>query len=132
MLLCLSCKGGKVQQAEVSSPTDLRTVRIDATSVEQGASDSLQLGRLRSGEIIAKTIRIENHSGKPLVLTHHQVSCGCLSAAYERKPIADGGYADVQMEFDSRTMYGLQLKSLNLYFAEKDKPLKIFIEAEVE
>lgn len=132
ILLCSSCKGAKVQQAEASAVVDLRTVRIDQTLSERAISDTIRLGRLRSGEIIAKTIRIENHSDSPLVLTHHQVGCGCLSAKYDRKPIVPRGSADVVMEFDSRTMYGLQLKTLNLFFAEKDQPLKIFVEAEVE
>lgn len=131
-LLCLSCKGGKVQQAEVSTPVDLLTVRIDDTLLDHPISDTVALGRLRSGEIIAKTIRIENHSDNPLVLTHHQVGCGCLSATYDRKPIVPKGSTDVVMEFDSRTMYGLQLKTLNLFFAEKGQPLKIFVTAEVE
>ena len=87
---------------------------------------------MRSGEIIAKTLRIENHSDEPILLTHHQVSCGCLTVRYDRKPIAAGESSDITVEFDSRTMYGLQLKNLILYLAEKDNPIKIFVEAEVE
>lgn len=132
ILLCSSCKGGSAQHAKANKVVDLRTVRIDPSLGERPISDTIRLGRLRSGEIIAKTIRIENHSDSPLVLTHHQVGCGCLSAQYDRKPIVAGGSTDVVMEFDSRTMYGLQLKTLNLFFAEKDQPLKIFVEAEVE
>ena len=132
MLLCLSCKGGKVEYATATAPIDAKTITIDNSSDERVVSDSLQFGRLRSGEIIAKTVRIENHSDKPILITHHQVSCGCLKVQYSRKPIAVGESCDVNIEFDSRTMYGLQLKNLILYLAEKDNPIKIFVEAEVE
>ena len=132
MLLCISCKGGKVEYATATAPVDVSTITIDNASAERVVSDSLQFGRMRSGEIIAKTVRIENHSDKPILITHHQVSCGCLKVQYSRKPIAVGESCDVNIEFDSRTMYGLQLKNLILYLAEKDNPIKIFVEAEVE
>jgi hypothetical protein len=51
---------------------------------------------------------------------------------YDRKPIAKGQSTDINLEFDSRTMNGLQLKTLVLYFAEKGRPMRIFVEAEVE
>ena len=132
MLLCLSCKGGKVEYATATAPVDVRTITIDNASSECVVSDSLQFGRMRSGEIIAKTVRIENRTDKPIIITHHQVSCGCLKVRYDRKPIAAGESSDIYVEFDSRTMYGLQLKNLILYLAEKDNPIKIFVEAEVE
>jgi hypothetical protein len=132
MILCLSCKGGKVEYATASAPINVRTITIDNTSTDRVVSDSLQFGRMRSGEIITKTVRIENRSDQPILLTHHQVSCGCLKVQYDRRPISAGESCDVSIEFDSRTMYGLQLKNLILYLAEKDNPIKIFVEAEVE
>ncbi len=132
MLLCLSCKSGKVKYATTTTPVDVRIIKIDDTSSERGVSDTIKLGRMHSGEIIAKTIRIENNSDEPILLTHHQVSCGCLKVRYDRKPIDAGASSDINMEFDSRTMYGLQLKNLILYLAEKERPIKIFVEAEVE
>lgn len=132
MLLCLSCKGGKVKYAPTTTPVDVRTIKVDNSSSERGVSDTITLGRMHSGEIIAKTLRIENHSDEPILLTHHQVSCGCLKVRYDRKPIAAGESSDITVEFDSRTMYGLQLKNLILYLAEKERPIKIFVEAEVE
>ena len=132
MLLCLSCQGGKVKYATTTAPVDVRIIKVDDASSERGVSDTLQFGRMHSGEIIAKTLRIENNSDKPILITHHQVSCGCLKPRYDRKPIAAGESSDITIEFDSRTMYGLQLKNLILYLAEKERPIKIFVEAEVE
>lgn len=131
-LLCIACGGGKVQHAEVSTPVDVRTLRIENSSLERGATDTLRLGRLRSGEIIAKRIQVENRSDRPLVITHHTVSCGCLSAKYDRKPTQKGESQTLDIEFDSRTMYGLQLKSLVLHLAQMEQPIRIIVEAEVE
>lgn len=121
-----------MQHAEVSTPVDVRTLRIENSSLERGATDTLRLGRLRSGEIIAKTIRVVNESDQPLVFTRHHVSCGCLGVKYDRKPIAKGASSDIELEFDSRTMMGMQLKTLVLYYAENARPMRIFVEAEVE
>ena len=60
ILLCSSCKGGSAQHAKANKVVALRTVRIDPSLGERPISDTIRLGRLRSGEIIAKTIRIEN------------------------------------------------------------------------
>ena len=132
MLLCLSCKGGKVKYATTTTPVNARIITVDNSFDERGKSDTLQFGRMHSGEIIAKTLRIKNNSDNAILITHHQVSCGCLKVKYDRKPIAAGESSDVSIEFDSRTMYGLQLKNLIFFLAKKERPIKIFIEAEVE
>lgn len=131
LLLVVACGGGN-QQSVALPAANVREIRIDNDSAERGVSDTLRLGRMRSGEIIAQTIRVQNDSDEPIVLSHHQVSCGCIRVNYSRQPIAPGESADVAFEFDSRTMMGLQLKSLVLHFAENAHPLKIIVEAEVE
>ena len=131
-LMMVSCGGRQTQYATASHPVDLRTITIDNESAERGVSDTLRLGRLHSGEVIAKTIRVKNESNEPVVFTRHHVSCGCISVQYDRKPIAKGQSGDINIKFDSRTMNGLQLKTLVLYFAEKGRPMRIFVEAEVE
>lgn len=132
LLFSASCQRGKVQQAQTSAPVSSQTITIDNASLLSGASDTLRFGRMRSGEIIAKRIRVENRSDKPLVITHHTVSCGCLNAKYDRKPTQNGESQTLDIEFDSRTMYGLQLKSLVLHLAQMEQPIRIIVEAEVE
>ena len=136
LLLCTAC-GARAPKADkktasMASVVNTQTIAISANDVEQGVADTLRFGKMRSGEIIAKTLRVENRCNRPIVLLRHTTTCGCIKINYDRKPIVARGSTDVVMEFDSRTMYGLQLKTLNLFFAEKDQPLKIFVEAEVE
>ena len=135
-LFCTACGGGKA-----SKPTNELTpvakinqqsVVVDGEAIERGISDTLRFGRMRSGEIIAKTLRIENNCDRPIVLLRHTTTCGCIKINYDRKPIAPKSSAEIRFEFDSRTLHGWQMKLMEFYFADKVTPLKIYLEAEVE
>ena len=134
ILFCSACGGGNAAKtsATTTAAINFQEITIKPEAIENGIADTLKFGEMRSGEIIAKTIRVVNESDQPLVFTRHHVSCGCLSVKYDRKPIAKGASSDIELEFDSRTMMGLQLKTLVLYYAENARPMRIFVEAEVE
>ena len=135
LLLCTACGGGTPKadkNATMSAVVNTQTVAITADDIEQGISDTLRFGEMRSGEIIAKTLRVENRCNHPIVLLRHTTTCGCIKINYDRKPIAPGQSGEIHFEFDSRTLYGWQMKLMEFYFAEKGNPMKIYAEAEVE
>lgn len=135
LLLCTSCGGGAHKadkNATMGSGVNTQTIAITADDVEQGVADTLRFGKMRSGEIIAKTLRVENRCNHPIVLLRHTTTCGCIKINYDRKPIAPGQSGEIYFEFDSRTLYGWQMKLMEFYFAEKGNPMKIYAEAEVE
>lgn len=135
LLLCTSC-GARAPKAyknvTMGSAVNTQTIAITADDVEQGVADTLRFGKMRSGEIIAKTLRVENRCNRPIVLLRHTTTCGCIKINYDRKPIAPGQSGEIYFEFDSRTLYGWQMKLMEFYFAEKGNPMKIYAEAEVE
>lgn len=135
LLLCTSC-GARAPKADknvtMGSAVNTLTIAITADDVEQGVADTLRFGKMRSGEIIAKTLRVENRCNRPIVLLRHTTTCGCIKINYDRKPIAPGQSGEIYFEFDSRTLYGWQMKLMEFYFAEKGNPMKIYAEAEVE
>ena len=135
LLLCTSC-GTRAPKADknatMGSAVNTQTIAITADDVEQGVADTLRFGEMRSGEIIAKTLRVENRCNHPIVLLRHTTTCGCIKISYDRKPIAPGQSGEIHFEFDSRTLYGWQMKLMEFYFAEKGNPMKIYAEAEVE
>jgi hypothetical protein len=135
LLLCTSC-GARAPKADknatMASGVNTHTIAITADDVEQGVADTLRFGKMRSGEIIAKTLRVENRCNRPIVLLRHTTTCGCIKINYDRKPIAPGQSGEIYFEFDSRTLYGWQMKLMEFYFAEKGNPMKIYAEAEVE
>ena len=135
LLLCTSC-GARAPKADknvtMGSAVNTQTIAITADDVEQGVADTLRFGKMRSGEIIAKTLRVENRCNRPIVLLRHTTTCGCIKINYDRKPIAPRQSGEIYFEFDSRTLYGWQMKLMEFYFAEKGNPMKIYAEAEVE
>ena len=135
LLLCTSC-GARAPKADknatMGSAVNTQTIAITADDVEQGVADTLRFGKMRSGEIIAKTLRVKNRCNRPIVLLRHTTTCGCIKINYDRKPIAPGQSGEIYFEFDSRTLYGWQMKLMEFYFAEKGNPMKIYAEAEVE
>ena len=112
--------------------TSVQTVAVSNTKLKEGICDTLHFGKMRQGEIIRKQLRIQNESDGPMVILRHVTSCGCTTVNYERKPIAAGESTIIDFEFNSRGEVGWQMKLMEFYFAEKDTPLKIYIEAEIE
>ena len=110
----------------------MQEVEYSDEQLQLGIRDTLNFGRMRQGEVIVKKLKITNRDTKPIVLLRHVTSCGCLKINYERKPIAPGASSVINFEFDSKSLEGWQMKLLELYFADKDTPIKIYIDAEVE
>lgn len=127
MVLTASCGS---HRSEVVHVTDV--LKVDTTVLNEGASDTLRLGRMRQGEKVVKRLRIENGCGKPLVIVRHSTTCGCVVPEYERRPIPADGSTDIVFTFDSQGEYGWQMKLLDFYLSSSARPLKIYVEAEVE
>jgi hypothetical protein len=135
ILLCTACGSNTTKtdnKANEVAAINMQSIAIEADAIENGISDTLRFGKMRSGEIIAKTLRVENRCNRPIVLLRHTTTCGCIKINYDRKPIAPGQSGEIYFEFDSRTLYGWQMKLMEFYFAEKGNPMKIYAEAEVE
>lgn len=125
--LAVSCGS---RRSEVVHVADV--LHVDAAVLADGAADTLCLGRMRQGEKAVKRLRIENGSDKPLVIVRHSTTCGCVVPEYERRPIAPGESADIVFTFDSQGEYGWQMKLLDFYLSSSERPLKVYVEAEVE
>ena len=133
LLLLVGCgRGNNATQQSANAEFNVRTITISRRGLDGGLSDTLQLGRMRQGEVIATNIRIVNGDSVPMVILREATSCGCTTATYSRKPIAAGSSSDIALEFDSRSQMGWQMKLMEFYFAHSDTPLKIYIDAEVE
>lgn len=118
------------RRSEVVHVADV--LHVDAAVLADGAADTLRLGRMRQGEKAVKRLRIENGCDKPLVIVRHSTTCGCVVPEYERRPIAPGESADIVFTFDSQGEYGWQMKLLDFYLSSSERPLKVYVEAEVE
>lgn len=123
---------GEVKRLEPTQSVIAQSVDYSEEALEAGLRDTLDFGKMRQGEIIAKNLRINNQGARPMVLLRHVTTCGCVSVFYDRKPMAPGESAVIEFELDSKSLQGWQMKLMEFYFADKDTPMKIYIEAEVE
>lgn len=140
----LSCVGGGKNTPErdgkkmqITKPANYTPQCVELTSenmqdTELALRDTLSFGKMHSGEMVVKKLRIKNSSKTPTIILRHTTSCGCVKMDYERKPIMPDSVCDIGFTFDSRGERGWQLKLVEFYFAEMAQPLKLYIEAEVE
>lgn len=119
-------------QAGKRKPFRGRIIAVSDSVLMHGSTDTLRFGRLGSGEIAVLRFQLENASAKPLVILSSQRSCGCISLDHDAQPIAPGQARTLEMTFDSRGEYGWQLKRMDLILAGARKPLRIFVEADIE
>lgn len=127
-MLLAACGGGGTKAVAPAA----QSITVTPELLREGASDTLRFGRLHKGEVAVKTLRIENGCEKPVVPLRHATSCGCVTLDYARRPIAPEASGDVRFEFDSRGEQGWQMKLIEFYFADSARPLKLYVEAEVE
>lgn len=124
--------GKSLAQPGKRKPFRGRIIAISDSVLMHGSSDTLRFGRLGSGEIAVLRFQLENTSAKPLVILSTQRSCGCISLDHDAQPLAPGQARTLEMTFDSRGEYGWQLKRMDLILSGARKPLRIFVEADIE
>ena len=124
--------GKSLAQPGKRKPFRGRIIAISDSVLMHGSTDTLRFGRLGSGEIAVLRFQLENTSAKPLVILSTQRSCGCISLDHDAQPLAPGQARTLEMTFDSRGEYGWQLKRMDLILSGARKPLRIFVEADIE
>lgn len=123
--------GKNSAEAEINPVMLSKTITLTDETLEYTHSDTLLFGQMQAGEVLTQRIRLENRSSEPIVITEHHTSCGCTSADYERRPIEVGGHSDITVSYDSQGEWGWRMQRLEFYFAKKEHPLKIYIDAEI-
>ncbi len=96
------------------------------------ADTTVDIGKLHAGEIVQYDAWLRNTGTNPLVIIEVETSCGCTSAEYERKPIQPGEKGHFSFRFDSRGMWGMQMKSIEIRTSAGHQAYRLFIQAQVE
>ena len=109
-----------------------QSVEFTDSLLTVGVTDTPHFGRMRSGEIAVKSLVIKNSTSEPLVILRHETTCHCATITYTKQPLMPEGQSEIRFEFDSRGAYGWQMKLANFYIAGAERPLRVFIEAEIE
>jgi hypothetical protein len=95
------------------------------------ADPLVDLGHMNSGEVILFSAQLRNGGTEPLVVKKVSTSCGCTTIEYEKRPIAPGAESRLEVRFDSRGMWGTQLKLVEIDTSAGSRPYKITLQAEV-
>lgn len=99
-ILCYGCgpRAGRAKgAAERGNVGMLQSVDVGNTS----KADTIDFGRVRTGEVLSRTIALHNTSEAPMVVLSTQTSCGCLWLDYDKRSVARGEKMAVEINFDS-------------------------------
>lgn len=133
---CGSHPGRKTDKApsEQTAPAQRTGPKITLTDaiLEKGGSDTVRFGRLHSGEIAELRVWLVNDASRAVAVASYGRSCGCTTLEFDREPVAPGAARRLRLRFDSRGEHGWQLKTVDLHLAGAARPLRIFVEAEIE
>ncbi len=96
------------------------------------ADTTVNIGKLRAGEIVQYDAWLRNTGEVPLVIIKVETSCGCTSAEYEKRPISPGEKGKFSFRFDSRGMWGMQMKAIEIRTSAGTQVYRLFVQAQVE
>ena len=109
-----------------------RIISLTDSILTTGGTDTVRFGRLGSGEIAVLRLWLANDASRPVAVASYRRSCGCTTLEFDREPVAPGAARRLRLRFDSRGEHGWQLKTVDLHLAGAARPLRIFVEAEIE
>lgn len=120
-----------------AAPTGHRTfsgsvIAVSDRLLRTDVSDTLRFGRLHSGETARLEAGFWNSGELPLVVVKTESSCGCTTLEYDNQPIMPGDTLRVAVRFDTSGQRGWLFKVLRVYFAGGERPLRLYVEADVQ
>lgn len=129
LLLFVAC-GSKPQPKE-ATPYGQKIILTDSIA-RLGGSDTIRFGRMHEGEIAEKPLQLVNESATPIVIRKVERTCGCTTLEHENQPLMPGERRQMMLRFDAHGEWGWQLKLLRLYLNDGSKPLRLYVEADIE
>ena len=109
-----------------------RIISLTDSILTTGGTDTVRFGRLGSGEIAVLRLWLANDASRPMAVASYRRSCGCTTLEFDAQPIAPGDARQVTLTFDSRGERGWQLKALDITLAGGQRPLRLFVEADIK
>lgn len=109
-----------------------RIISLTDSILATGGTDTVRFGHLGSGEIAVLRLWLANDASRPVAVTSYRRSCGCTTLEFDSQPIAPGDARQVTLSFDSRGARGWQLKTVDIVLSGAQKPLRLWVEADVK
>ena len=92
----------------------------------------VDMGTVMRSSTTSQNMRITNNSDKPLLLLDYSTQCRCIWLEFSREPIAVGDTRDVVLTFDSRGEWGTVGNYMEITTSNENKPIVLWIGAEIE
>lgn len=127
LVLFCGC-GARSEHRTFSGPV----ITVSGESSGTDVSDTLRFGRLHSGETARLEAGFCNRGSEPIVILRSESSCGCTVLEYDAQPIMPGDTLHVAVRFDTSGQRGWLFKVLRVYFSSGERPLRLYVEADVE
>ena len=125
-LFCTSCGGRRGSTAKGSLESFQSIDLVDTLSV-----DTIDFGRVRSGEVLVRPLALRNSSQRPVVLITTNTSCGCLELDYPKEPVVAGRAVKAEMTFFSSGYNYFPPRSFLLVTSASMSPKKLVVTATI-
>ena len=126
-LVAVVCAVGCVDRTSLNDGTREAVASRTILLADSMSRDTVDLGRMRQGEIVRQRLLLENGYREPMVILSVSTSCGCTSAEFDRHPVQPGALSDFSFEFDSKGFAGDQIKHITLRTSASPKPFTIVV-----
>jgi len=106
----------------------------ELTSIQWLDSTTINLGKIKEGQVVEVSYRFKNSGDKNLVIESVKAGCGCTVPERPEKPIAPGEEDIIKAKFDSHGKPGHQQKTITVTAntPEKDQVLTFSVDVETE
>jgi hypothetical protein len=133
LLILVGC-GNRPQSQSGASSTSVsasNVIEMTTSRAISGGRDSVDLGRIKEGDVIEYEVNVVNRDSVAMVLLDVSASCGCTMLDYDANPIITGDTARITLRYDSKGQSGSQLKTIRLYTSLTPRPYTILLMADV-
>ncbi|MCD8172292.1 MAG: DUF1573 domain-containing protein [Alistipes sp.] len=122
--------GEEPHEAVVSSAAQV--IALSDSLIRFRGADTVDMGRMRSGETVSRMLTVRNAGDTPLVIVDIDKTCGCVDVDYPRRPLKAGEQAPMQLEFDSRGINGWVYKTLYIKTSSPAGNYTLVVTADVD
>ena len=128
-LLAVSC--GNRKRAENLESKAANVIEMNSSRVLTDR-DTIELGTVKSGEVIEYQLGVRNTDSAAMVILDVTSSCGCTALDFDDAPIMPGDTGFVTIQYDSKGESGVQMKLVRLVTSLSDRPHHVLLHAMVE
>lgn len=107
-----------------TSTTPVTPVTAQETFSYKFDKTTHDFGNIHEGDQVSTVYVLTNTGKEPIIITSHNVECGCTEPTYTKEPIMPGKSTDIKVGFNSAGKNGAQSKTVKLNTANGTMEVK--------